>query len=335
MDAEQPALVGAQLAALAARLGLPATGAVEADAAAVLDHLRRRGRWLLVFDNAEDPAALRPWLPGGAGHVLITSRRPGWGGLADRLDVDVLDRAEAVALLTARVPGLDPALADALAAELGDLPLALEQAAAYLETTGLPPAAYLHRFRTRRARMLARGRDLAHGGNIDTVWSLALDRLHTRPRPPKRCWTCAPTWGPNPIPLALFTAHPDLLDPPLREAAADPAGDLDDTLAAVLAYSLARRSGDTVILHRLVAAAVRAHQPPDRHEEAAATVRALLAAHRPADDAGNPAGWPAWAVLAPHALTAPALHPDDPAIDIGAPARELLADVGWYLYARR
>jgi hypothetical protein len=267
--------------------------------------------------------------------VLVTSRHPGWGGLADRLDVDVLTRTEAVALLTVRLPGLDPATADALAAEFGDLPLALEQAAGYLEATALPPAAYLDKFRTRRARMLGRGRDLAHGGNLDTVWSLALDRLRTQAPAAVALLDLCAHLGPEPIPLALFADHPDRLGPPLGVVVAgvDPEADLDDVVGAVLAYSLARRAGDAIELHRLVAAAIRAHQPPGLHEQAAAAVRALLVAHRPADGGGDPADWPTWAALAPHVLTAPALHPDDPA-DVGGPARRLLADTGWYLRAR-
>jgi hypothetical protein len=48
----------------------------------LLGDLRHRERWLLIFDNAEDPAALVRFLPGGPGHVLITSRDPAWQELA-------------------------------------------------------------------------------------------------------------------------------------------------------------------------------------------------------------------------------------------------------------
>jgi hypothetical protein len=319
IEAERTELLASKLAALAPRIGLPGTGQVSDDAAAVVDALRRREGWLLVFDNAASPDALRTWLPDGPGHVLITSRFPEWGGLADRLDVDVLPRPDAVVLLARRVPGIDPALADALAAELGDLPLALEQAASYLEATALPPADYLDKFRTRRAHMLARGHDLTHGGNIDTVWSLALDRLRAQAPAAETLLGLCAHLGPEPIPLTLFTDHPDLLDPSLRDAiaGADQTTDLDDILAAVLAYSLARRDAGTLHLHRLVAAAIRAHQPPDLHQTATTTVRALLAACQPIDGYRDPADWPLWAALAPQALTAPALHPDDPASTSG------------------
>ncbi len=95
----------------------------------------------MVFDNAEDPAALRRWLPAGPGHVLITSRHPGWDSLAVTIEVDLLLRADSIALLTRRLPDLDPQVGDALAAELGDLPLASAQAVGYLTRTRLEPVA--------------------------------------------------------------------------------------------------------------------------------------------------------------------------------------------------
>ena len=119
IDAEQPVLIPGQLAALAARLNLP-TGATAADTVErLLAELRGRDRWLLIFDNAERPSDVAGYQPGGAGHVLITSRYPGWGALGGRLEVDVLTRAETIALLRARIPRLSEELADALAAELG------------------------------------------------------------------------------------------------------------------------------------------------------------------------------------------------------------------------
>src|SRR3954447_13018281 len=119
LDAEQPVLIPDQLAALAARLDLPPAATVADTVERLLAELRGRDRWLLVFDNAERPADIAGYRPGGAGHVLITSRYPGWGALGGRIEVDVLTRAETVALLRARIPALGEELADELAAELG------------------------------------------------------------------------------------------------------------------------------------------------------------------------------------------------------------------------
>src|SRR4051794_11368692 len=177
IDAEQPVLIPEQLATLAARLGLPPGPTVADTVERVLAELRMRDRWLLVFDNAERPADIADYRPDGPGHVLITSRNPGWGGLGGRLEVDVLTRAETIALLRARIPALDAELADKLAAELGDLPLAAAQAAGYLEQTDLPPADYLRRFRTHRTTVLARGEVVGYHGRIDTTWALSLEQL--------------------------------------------------------------------------------------------------------------------------------------------------------------
>jgi hypothetical protein len=236
-----------------------------------------------------------------------------------------------VALLARRIPGLDPHAADVIAGEVGDLPLALEQTAAYLEQTGMPAQRWLARFRTHRAQLLAKGDDLAYRGTVDTAWTLALHRLATDAPAAAQLLALASHCGPDPIPLALVADHPDLLDCPLADQVAT--GNVDDVVGAVLAYSLARRRGDSLQLHRLVQAVIRAHQPSAQARKIAGTVRALLAAHIPGNPE-DPALWPQWAALAPHVLAAPALHPDDLTVDIGSAAHQLLLNTAYYLDAR-
>src|SRR3712207_5264670 len=134
IDAEQPVLIPDQLAALGARLDLPAGPTVADTVERLLAELRGRDRWLLVLDNAERPQDVAAYLPDGRGHVLITSRFPGWGALGGRLEVDVLTRTETIALLRARIPGMSEELADKLAAELGDLPLRSEEHTSELQS---------------------------------------------------------------------------------------------------------------------------------------------------------------------------------------------------------
>jgi hypothetical protein len=237
INAEQPVLIADQLAGLAARLDLPAGPTVAATVDRLLTELGGRDRWLLIFDSAERPQDIADYRPGGAGHVLITSRSPGCGALGGRLEVDVLARAETVALLRARIPAMGEELADKLAAELGDLPLAAAQAAAYLEQTDLPPGDYLRRFRSRRADLLTRGDVVGYHGRIDTAWALSLDRLGGEDPAAVQLLELAAFLAPEPIPLSLIHDRAALLGEPLRTAAADPDA-LADTLTAALTLAL-------------------------------------------------------------------------------------------------
>ena len=81
IDAEQPVFIASQLAQLGDKLNLPTRPTVADTVELVLAELRRRRRWLLIFDNAQRPQHLADYQTGGAGHVLITSRSPDWGGL--------------------------------------------------------------------------------------------------------------------------------------------------------------------------------------------------------------------------------------------------------------
>lgn len=106
VPAEDPALIADRLADLARALRLAAaTDPAPVALARLLGDLRSRERWLLIFDNAEDPAALARFLPGGPGHVLITSRDPAWRALAQPQPIEVFDRTEALAFLHSQVPG--------------------------------------------------------------------------------------------------------------------------------------------------------------------------------------------------------------------------------------
>ena len=157
--AEQGALIAGQFTTLAADLGCAQPGAgPDTLKRAVLAELRSLDRWLLVFDNAESPEDLAGWLPGASGHVLITSRVPGWAEVAVPVEIDVLARAESVMILQERVSGLSAAEADAVAEALGDLPLAVVQAASFMADTGMPAGEYIGFLSARAAEILDQGR---------------------------------------------------------------------------------------------------------------------------------------------------------------------------------
>jgi tetratricopeptide (TPR) repeat protein len=306
VNAERAALIGDQFTRLGEELGLPPLADPEAMLGAVHRLLRARGRWLLILDNAEDAQEISPLLPGGTGHALITTRRSGFRALGGVLDLDTLNRPDAIALLRRRDPGLTDAQAGQLAAGLGDLPLALDQAAAYLDQTGMPPEEYLRLLETRSADLHSRGRTAGHPGTVATVWSVSLDRLQaTAPAAIQLLELCA--WlAPEPIPLDLFTGHCDKLPEPLASAAADSVA-FNDMVGALTDYSLARRTGSSLIVHRLIQDVTRHHPaglPTATANEVLETVLALLRADLPGQVRAIPQRWPRWRALLPSVLEA-------------------------------
>jgi tetratricopeptide (TPR) repeat protein len=140
----------AGLAAVAEATGLAGmvAGQGGGDAGSVVRHwLEADGdRRLVVFDDATDADALRPYVPAaGAARVLITSNRRSMTALGTSVGVDVFTPDEALAFLAGRTGLTDDARARVLAAELGYLPLALAQATAVIAAQQLDYGTYLDR----------------------------------------------------------------------------------------------------------------------------------------------------------------------------------------------
>ncbi len=327
INAEQGGLIGDQVAALGLALGCVQPGAgTEAVRAAVLAELRHRGRWLLVFDNAEDPADVAPWLPGGGGHVLISSRQRGWDEVAALVEVNVLARAESVAILQTRVAVLSGADADRLAAKLGDLPLAIAQAAGFMADTGMTADEFLVLLRTRAGQLLAQGAPGSYPRSLAAATGLIADRLARQdPAAAELASVCA-FLAPEPIPESLFTGAVSVLPGELAARAADPLA-WRQTLAHMTRQSLARIDHRGLQMHRLTQAILRDRLTPAQAAATRKHAEALLAASNPGDPP-NPVTWPRWARLTPHVLAADLAATDSPAL------RELAGHTAWYLIER-
>src|SRR6516225_11517974 len=140
LPAEDPAVLAAGFGELAAQLGADSGDPVAAVHGVLAVSL---ARWLLVFDNAPDRASVARFMPpAGPGRVLVTSRNQIWPP-GQALDVPVLDSEVAAEFLGSRTGDADRRAALELAGELGGLPLALEQAAAYVQASGDSLAGYL------------------------------------------------------------------------------------------------------------------------------------------------------------------------------------------------
>jgi hypothetical protein len=318
IDAEQPVLIPQQVDRLAQRLGLTTSGVATDSIERLKAHLAYRSDWLLVFDNAERVEDVAPFRPAKGGNILVTSRYPGWGALGGRLQVDVLDRAETISLLLERLPSTPLELADRLAAELGDLPLAVAQATAYMEQTGMDPEEYLGQFIHRRAALLARGDVVDYQGRVDTAWELSLEKLQTINPRSLALLQISAFLAPEPIPLTLFARN----DGPTGEH--EDLGELSDAVGAAVSFSLVRRLPAGFQLHRLIQAAIRLRLPPAESERIAGEAARLLAAAHPGDP-NDPVNWPNYAMLAPHILAIGAFGDQHPG------TRRLMLDLVAYL----
>ena len=177
LAAEDATVLAAGFGELAAQLGERGLADARDPVASVHAVLARFPRpWLLIFDNSADMASVAAFLPpAGPGRVLITSQNPNWPG--QPLHIPVLDLDVAAGFLASRIGDPDRQAARDLASLLGGLPLALEQAAAYMQAIGDTLADYLALFRQRRAGMLARGEPTGYGKTVVSTWALAFERL--------------------------------------------------------------------------------------------------------------------------------------------------------------
>ena len=268
ISAEDPAGTATGLAALAAALGIAPFERREDARAALWAELDRTPGWLLVYDNADEPAQLEPFLPAARhGDVIITSRNPAWRRIAHPVPVGPLTRGESLAYLATRT-GDRPVEADTLAELLGDLPLALEQACAYIEQTRMSLPDYVDLFRRRRDGLLLR--EVGDSGRtVATTWGLAFDRLAVRAPRAAELLEAIAFLAPDAISVAtLARFEPGELE-------------LQEALRELLRLSLVEREADTVRVHRLVQDVVRARMTEQaRRDRLAAVATACVAQAR-------------------------------------------------------
>ncbi|WP_149263509.1 tetratricopeptide repeat protein [Actinomadura sp. K4S16] len=323
ITADTQEAVQAGLAGMATALQPELTEALPLEALAewALTWLGCHSGWLLVLDNVTDPAHIVPLLERTrAGRFLVTSRLgQGWHRHNARvLRLDVLTPDQALELLTriATTNGweIDPDGADELVAELGFLPLAIEQAGAFINQNQLPPRAYLELLAASPAMMYDL---LAEGGDTRTIariWRITVDRL-TADTPLAGDLLRVLAWyAPEAIPRSLL----DGLTRPHEAENADAtagAGEiveaplLQAALGKLAAYNMITLTPGTITVHRLVQALARTpddrpgdrdpHRSPEAIITALHTATRLLDQARPAD-VEDPSGWPRWRQLLPH-----------------------------------
>ncbi|MGW4895097.1 FxSxx-COOH system tetratricopeptide repeat protein [Kitasatospora sp. NPDC004240] len=302
IDAEQTESVVLAMADLAHRLGLPVGDSVAEAAEAAREALGRgvpTDRWLLVLDNADDPADVRPYFPDGPGRILLTSRNLDWTRVADALEVDVFSRAESVEHLRRRVRGLSADDAATVADALGDLPLAVEVAAAWLDATAMPVEAYLAEL---RPALTAEGA-FDYPRSVAATWHVSIGRLRVESPAAARLLQLCAYFAPEPIAARLLYSGRTVQVLSEHDPGCTSVFAVSAAVRALGRYSLARVDAGrgTVQLHRLVQAVVR-HAMSERESEIAVhQVHQILNDARPTSGGiDDPANWPAFSDLWPH-----------------------------------
>ena len=345
IPADQPVLVRSSLAGLAPHLGVPSasTSGVEETASAVLDALRKGDpydRWLLIFDNADQPEDITRLLPQGSGHILITSRNHRWESVVSTFPVDVFDRRESVEFLIRRVPrAISESEAERLAHELGDLPLALEQAGALQAETGMGVEEYLELLKAETRQLLSHGKPTEYPLSMTAAWAISVARLNEKLPEAIVLLRCCAFFGPEPIPRDAFTrVSPEAmaqLSPELRKLLANPIA-LSKAIGELGRYALAKidTSARTVQIHRLIQALLREEHDVDQHAALRYEVHVLLAGYAP-ELPSDPSTWEKFGHLLGHMEPTRVAECEQPAVR-GMALRVVcfLSASGDYGYAR-
>jgi tetratricopeptide (TPR) repeat protein len=271
---ESSSVLASDLAQLAMALQLPERD--ERDQNIVVQAVRRelsqRNRWLVIFDNAEEPNDWSPFHLPQTGHVLITSRNPNWSARAHPLDVQVLPRAQAVEFLLRRTNTSFPSFpsvplqtetremreikesAEQLADALGCLPLALEQAGAYIEANGKTIAEYLKMYRAHERDLLAHKPATDYPQSVATTWQISFDAIAQQSAASVALLNLLAFFAPDAIPRELLQTEE--VCETLR-VSWDDEFEFDKAVQPLRRYSLVRVGNGLFDVHRLVQTMVR------------------------------------------------------------------------------
>jgi tetratricopeptide (TPR) repeat protein len=290
ISAQSLAALQAGFARLCTTLGVPFQPRDPLEDLAPLAYaaLDRVASWLLIFDNADDPALLFPYLPrSGAGHLLTTSRNPAWTGIAAPIAIDVLDADAAVELLERVTQCDDRAGAEELATALGCYPLALVQAAAHIALHHRTFARYLRRLREVGPELFDRASPPDYEHTVLTVWHLSMERLGDATPAVDLLRVCA-FLAPDPIPREIFDS---LLIEPRH---------LDDAFDRLAEHSLVHFAEDHLVAHRVLQSVIRHDLSTEQRQTYAQVAFWLVAGALPEGSPKDPATWALFERLTTH-----------------------------------
>lgn len=231
----------------------------------VLRWLRKRPSWLMIYDNLDDITVVKNYLPDmtSEGHTLITTRNPNAISIpAEGLEVDVLDVQGAMELLCIRseIVALDAVKAEAIkiVTELGFLPLAIEQAAAYIREASKDIFTFFETYRANRTQIHQR---IPHGNwdyssSVATTWLLAFSVIAKKNIGAAKLLRLFAFLNPDLILIDFLQAGLDGLDHELQKVVRSPLV-FQAALFLLEQFSLIRRWKDGITIHRLVQTVIK------------------------------------------------------------------------------
>jgi transcriptional regulator with XRE-family HTH domain/Tfp pilus assembly protein PilF len=283
--------------------------------ATVKQWLREHRGWLLILDNVEDPALIQDFLlMVRNGSLLLTSRQPALGGRVPAIPLQPMWAEEGAFFLLRRTRYLVShtsddrarartfALAQRIAAMMDGLPLALDQAGAYIEETQCNLADFLSLLQRHPIALLeARDSHADHPVSVSQTFTLAYEQLCREHRAAADLLTLCCFFAPEQIPEEGIRRGAPHLDPPLSGVVAD-ALQFNAALCPLLTYALLQRNPETKTLsmHRLVQMVLRHHLDASARSSWARRALRLVSASILSTPAGM---WTTCEQLLPHALT--------------------------------
>ena len=299
--------LGRAMAELRARLGLPDPAPEKGDGGhgELFDRLRQGApppRWLLIFDNADEPDEIRHLVRPMGGHVLVTSRNSSWQATGDVLELEAFTREESVEFLRRRTPRYNPAEAHQIAEAVGDLPLFLEHMVEARAAIG----DYLARLKTDPLGLLD-SQPSDYPASVAMQWQRSLDRLRERTPDALDLLSCLCFFGNAPIPREALERARYLQNTSIQALLRDP-------IRPLRAITMLRRAGllhvdadaRTLTIHQVARYIVRdmvtragaGSARQSRHD-----AHLLLAAADPLNPE-DPANWRSYEQLREHAAEA-------------------------------
>jgi tetratricopeptide (TPR) repeat protein len=339
MDCGQAQYVDASLADLGQRLheefgvSVPEEGGISEVCRQVLQTLSEGlpdKRWLLIYDNAEDVEQLTTLLPGGGGHVLITSQNKQWQDMGTSLEVEKFRPADSVSHLRRRLHGITEADASRIARVLQDIPLGVAAAGALLAVTGLSVDEYLERLERQETPTYPSSHPLkAYPPEVAKAWNLSLDELETRSAAAARlvgiCSVMAPEVSLDLINSQDMAETLRTLDPTISEQAMIARLTRQIDLLALIKVDNNRRQ---IQVHRVVQAIASDRMSDEETAAARRAVHRMLVDAKPEGDVDDPQTWRRYRVIWPH------LRPSEAMWSADTRVRQLLIERVRYIRQR-